>query len=158
MFFLTRRLTFRFRPRSCPRQAWKDAHVDEDAFLTGARARADKYGQLGPGQVPPVRWVLVEQGGRLPEGALQIGYEQDGQALYVLFRSLLFKYPSRHRPLISPSLSYAARAFHDGCASIGKTWRDLNRANIPHKEHEIIKTSPSPFHSFLSRASLPLAD
>lgn len=82
--------------------------------------------------MPVVRWVLVEEGGRLPEGAIQIGQEKDGKPLCVFSLSSHLRRRRTtaltwRRPFAVAD-SYAARAFHDGCASIGKTWADEKRA------------------------------
>lgn len=105
------------------------SNVNEEGYYNGARARAQKYSTLGSSQVPAVRWVLVDEGGRLPEGALQVGQEADGSPMCVW--PGLSRVRSSPRPLtrLVPRLPsrYAARAFHDGCASIGKTWTNQER-------------------------------
>lgn len=66
-------------------QAWLESNVTEEKFYSGAKARTDTYYGARGEQVPVVRWVLVEEGGRLPEGAIQIGQEKDGKPLCVLY-------------------------------------------------------------------------
>lgn len=150
-------------------QAWVESHVTEESFYAGAKARTDAYARTDPGNLPAVRWVLVEEGASVPQGAIQIGQEDDGKPLCVLLSSLLisalWKAILMWRRLVLWIKRYAARAFHDGSASIGKTWPNEKRAyvcissvdrsdgrltiffvgtsNIPHKDEEVIKWSTS---------------
>ncbi|KZT57842.1 hypothetical protein CALCODRAFT_267729 [Calocera cornea HHB12733] len=62
--------------------AWRECGArGPEAWLRAARARRAAYAV--PGAVrPPVRWVLVEEGQKIPDDALQTGVEATGEPLY----------------------------------------------------------------------------
>ncbi|EJT99987.1 hypothetical protein DACRYDRAFT_101090 [Dacryopinax primogenitus] len=61
--------------------AWREWGTRPETWLRAARARRAAYAV--PGAVrPPIRWVLVEEGQKIPEDALQTGAEATGEPLY----------------------------------------------------------------------------
>jgi len=86
---------------------WGRSHGKDD-WIHAARARTDFY-KSTRGLKPLVMWKLVERGGSLPDDALPIGREADGQFLY------------------------AARSWWQGGLHLGKAGAHLiNHASIPY--------------------------
>ncbi|KAL7422915.1 hypothetical protein Q5752_002212 [Cryptotrichosporon argae] len=91
---------------------WGDKHGKAE-WLSAARARTAFYKDTR-GIVPIVRWKLVERGGRMPDDALPVGHEANGEVLY------------------------AARAWHEGGLHLGKAGAHLvNSASISYGGAEL---------------------